>query len=72
MALAKWLEGKEYEEIELCGVVTDICVISNAVLCKAALPETQVTVDSTCVAAITEEAQQAAFLVMKSLQIKVL
>ena len=72
MALAKWLEGKEYEEIELCGVVTDICVISNAVLCKAALPETQVTVDSTCVATITEEAQQAAFLVMKSLQIKVL
>ena len=72
MALAKWLEGKEYEEIELCGVVTDICVISNAVLCKAALPETQVTVDSAGVAAITEEAQQAAFLVMKSLQIKVI
>lgn len=72
MALAKWLEDKEYEEIELCGVVTDICVISNAVLCKAALPETQVTVDSACVAAITEEAQQAAFSVMKSLQIKVL
>ena len=72
MALAKWLEDKEYEEIELCGVVTDICVISNAVLCKAARPEAQVTVDSACVAAMTEQAQQAAFSVMKSLQIKVL
>lgn len=72
MALAKWLEGREYTEIELCGVVTDICVLSNAILCKAALPEARILVDPACVAAMTEEARLAAFAVMKSVQIQVL
>ena len=36
LELAKWLEGQAYDQIELCGVVTNICVLSNAVLCKAA------------------------------------
>lgn len=70
--LYEYLKGSEYEKIELVGVVTDICVISNAVLAKTALPEAEITLDSSCTAGSTEQLKQKAFDVMKSLQIKII
>ena len=60
-----------YEEIELVGLCTDICVISNAMLLKSALPEAKITVDSACCAGVTPASHQNALEAMKMCQITV-
>ena len=60
------------EEIELCGLCTDICVVSNALILKAQLPETKVTVDARACAGVTEESHKAALLTMKMCQVNVI
>ncbi len=60
-----------YDAIEIVGVVTDICVVSNAVIAKAALPEALITVDAACVATMSDEMQQKTFDLLGSLQIAV-
>ena len=62
----------ETSEIELIGVCTDICVISNALILKATYPEINITVDASCCAGVTPEKHQAALEVMKSCQINVI
>ena len=63
--LAKLVAGGGYDEIELCGLCTDICVVSNALILKAMLPETKITVDPRCCAGVTEESHNAAIQTMK-------
>ena len=63
--------GEPVEEIELCGLCTDICVISNAMVIKAAFPETPVTVDSTCSAGVSVESHNTALDAMRAVQIKI-
>lgn len=57
------------EEIELCGLCTDICVISNALLLKAFMPEVPVYVDAACCAGVTPESHKNALKAMKMCQI---
>ena len=59
-------------EIELIGTVTDICVISNALLLKTFFPDCKITVDASCCAGITQDKHKAALEVMKSCQITVI
>ena len=59
------------DEVELCGLCTDICVISNAMLVKAAFPEAKVTVDRFCCAGVTEESHENALAAMSAVQIEV-
>lgn len=66
-----WLK-LNYEEIELIGVCTDICVISNALILKAQFPEVKITVDASCCAGVTPGLHEAALKVMKSCQINVI
>lgn len=56
-------------EVELVGLCTDICVVSNALLLKAFLPETKISVDPACCAGVTPEKHEAALETMKSCQI---
>lgn len=58
-------------KIELVGLCTDICVVSNAMLIKAAFPETDISVDSVCCAGVTPEKHKAALETMRSCQIEV-
>ena len=58
-------------EIELCGVCTDICVISNALILKAEYIDIPFTVDASCCAGVTPKKHKAALEVMKSCQIHV-
>jgi len=60
-----------YDEIELVGLCTDICVISNALLLKAALPETPISVDASCCAGVTPASHRNALEAMKMCQIAV-
>ena len=63
--------GEEIDEIELCGLCTDICVISNAMLLKAAFPEIQITVDRTCCAGVTLDSHATALDAMKAVHIDI-
>lgn len=60
---------KEMLEIELVGLCTDICVVSNALLLKAAMPEISICVDASCCAGVTPESHKAALVTMKMCQI---
>lgn len=64
--------GEEIEEIELCGLCTDICVISNAIILKAAFPEVKITVDSKCCAGVSVESHKKALDAMKAVQIDII
>ena len=59
----------EEAEIELMGLCTDICVVSNALLLKAAFPEAAIRVNSACCAGVTPEKHRAALETMQSCQI---
>lgn len=61
----------EQIKIELVGLCTDICVISNALLLKAKMPEVFISVDSSCCAGVTPAKHEAALETMRSCQISV-
>lgn len=75
-ALAEYLVGlseeEVIEEIQLIGLCTDICVISNAMILRSFLPEVPITVDAKCCAGVTEESHRNALAAMKACQIRVI
>ena len=58
-------------EIEIVGLCTDICVVSNALLLKAAMPEVPISVDPACCAGVTPESHEAALKTMQMCQVKI-
>ena len=66
-----YLNEKEPIEIEIVGLCTDICVVSNALMLKSFLPEVPITVDAKCCAGVTPETHEAALKTMEMCQIKV-
>lgn len=70
--LSEMVISGKYDYVELVGLCTDICVVSNAMLIKAALPEIDVAVDATCCAGVTPETHNAALTTMKMCQIDVI
>ena len=72
LELAKYIAAGEFDEIELCGLCTDICVVSNALILKAQLPETKISVDARCCAGVTAESHNAALLTMKMCQVSII
>ena len=71
--LMEILERREEEgiEIELVGLCTDICVVSNALYLKATLPETPISCDASCCAGVTPAKHEAALETMRSCQIRI-
>ena len=61
----------DYDEIELVGLCTDICVISNALLLKAFYPEKPISVDASCCAGVTPESHANALAAMRMCQVEV-
>lgn len=64
-------ENEKLEEVELVGLCTDICVVSNALIIKATFPDASVTVDSSCCAGVTPESHRAALQTMQMCQIDI-
>ena len=62
----------EIREIELCGLCTDICVVSNALLLRARFHETPIMVESSRCAGVTQESHESALQTMRSCQIQVI
>lgn len=69
-----WMKWDEFalEDVELVGLCTDICVVSNALIIKAVYPEIDVTVDASCCAGVTPETHKAAVETMKMCQVNVI
>lgn len=59
----------DFRQVELVGLCTDICVVSNALILKALFPAAEISVDASCCAGVTPESHQAALLTMKMCQI---
>lgn len=73
MELADYVASlNDLEEIELIGLCTGICVISNAFILKAKLPEVKITVDASCCACVSPESHKTALSAMKLCQISVI
>lgn len=62
----------DYQSVELIGLCTDICVISNAMVIKAMSPELRVQVDQSCCAGVTPKSHENALEAMKMCQIHVI
>lgn len=65
-------EQQEISSITLVGLCTDICVISNALLLKAFLPDTEIMVDASCCAGVTVKSHKQALEAMKVCQIRII
>lgn len=72
--LAELLEkdADSIDEIILCGLCTDICVISNAIILKAHFPEIKISVDASCCAGVTNESHKTALDAMRAVQIEII
>ena len=70
--LKEFHKSQTIHSITLVGLCTDICVISNAMLLKAFLPEVPIIVDSLCCAGVTPKSHEQALEAMKVCQIKVI
>lgn len=67
-----WFTKAMSGDIELIGLCSEICVVSNALILKAIYPHANITVDASCCAGVTREKHKAAMEVMKSCQIDVI
>ena len=72
LALGEWLRERDYGQVELCGLVSHICVLSNAIMVKAALPNAHITVDARLTASYDPALHQKALDVLEGIQIAVL
>ncbi len=67
----KAIADREEIELELIGLCTDICVVSNALLLKATMPEVRISVDPACCAGVTPDKHLAALETMRSCQVQI-
>ncbi|WP_096818196.1 cysteine hydrolase family protein [Lactococcus fujiensis] len=70
--LAQYIKDEKIDQVEMIGICTDICVVSNALLIKAFAPEVEITVDAACCAGVSPEKHLAALETMKSCQINII
>lgn len=71
LELGNYLKTKKYDEVELCGLVSNICVISNAVIVKSALPNAHIIVDSLATKSFDSVLHEKALDVLEGLHIEV-
>lgn len=72
LELGTYLQDKDYKVIELCGLVSNICVISNAVIAKSALPNAHIVVDAKATKSFDPELHEKGLDVMEGLHIEVM
>ena len=69
-----WPDWKDHDlqQVEIIGLCTDICVVSNAIIIKASFPNASVTVDARCCAGVTPDTHNSALTTMRMCQIEVI
>lgn len=71
LELGNHLKGKEYDVVELCGLVSNICVVSNAVIAKSALPNAHIVVDNRATKSFDNVLHEKAMDVLEGLHVEV-
>ena len=71
IGLGNYLLDKEYEEITLVGLVSYICVLSNAVICKSALPNAHIIVEKDLTSAYDVHAQEVGFEALRNIHVEI-
>lgn len=69
--LANYLKDKDYEEVELCGLVSNICVLSNVIMVKSALPNAHIIVDHNLTSSFDQELNDATMKILKGIHVEV-
>lgn len=69
--LPQYLKFYDFNEIEICGFVSSICVLANALILRATYPNMKITVYEDCIADISDEGQNAAITCLRAQQINV-
>lgn len=72
VGLMEYLRQNPYESIELCGLVTNMCVLSNAVIAKTAQPDAQILIDAACTASFDDSLHEKTLDVLQSLHCTIL
>jgi len=72
LQLGNYLKDKNYQSVELCGVVTNICVLANAIIVKAALPNALIIIDRNAVASYNDDMHQKALDIMAGLHFQII
>lgn len=72
LELAEHLKGRKYDTVEIIGLVTNICVIVNAILVQVALPDSKIIIDASCTASNNGDLYEKSLDVMKGLGIEII
>lgn len=70
--MGKYLEHKNYEYVEMCGLVSNICVLSNAVIAKASIPNAHIVVDAKATGSMSAEMDEKTFDILEGIHVEVL
>ena len=70
--LANYLKEHPYDEVELCGLVSNICVLTNVVMVKAALPNCKIIVDRNATASFDEKLNNETFDILNGIHVEVI
>lgn len=71
LELANYLKNTKYDEVELCGLVSNICVLSNVIMVKSALPNAKIIVDKSLTSSFDEDLNNKTFDILKGIHIEV-
>jgi len=71
LELGNYLSTKEYDVIELCGLVSNICVLSNAVIAKSALPNAHIVVDARATKSFDPNLHEQALNILEGIHVEV-
>ena len=72
LELANYLKNKDYQEIEICGLVSNICVLSNAVLVASALPNSKIVVDALATGSGNQDLHQKTLDILKGIHVEII
>ncbi len=72
LKLGNWLLTHDYTQIEICGLVSDMCVLSNAIIAQAACPETEIIINSKITASVNDELGQKALEIMGNMNMHII
>ncbi len=70
--LLPFLRERQYDRVELCGLVSNLCVLTNTILAKTALPEAEIVVDAACTASADPKQNAEALDLLEALQVRVI
>jgi len=72
LELANYLVDKDYKEIEVCGLVSNICVLSNVVMIKSALPNAKIFVDKKATDSFDKKLNEYTFEILKGIHVNII